>query len=107
MGYYYNPPRELPNVARKLQPANYAGLVAQLKPGEQLFALYQRLDAPFSNAPHLFSEDEMSAFSSQVVAGRLRFDGYFALPAELSGSPFPTQVAMSAGLKGQSTAGRR
>ena len=101
MGYYFNPTSELPVVGRRLENGNYEQLLAQLQPGEHLFGLYQRNDAPFKNAPHLFSREELQAFSEQAVSGRITFQGYFALPAEVSGSPQAQQAYAAAGLAGR------
>lgn len=106
MGYYFNPPAQLPSVGRRLEDGNYEQLVAQLGEGEHLYGLYQRNDAGFSNAPHLFSKDELQAFSEQAATGRITFQGYFALSADQSGSPYATQVNASAGLAGSAGIGR-
>jgi len=53
MGNYFNPTEKLPEIGRRLNEADYDGLIAQLKPGEKLLGLYDNLI--WMAAPHLFS----------------------------------------------------
>lgn len=80
MGYYYNPPQELPKVTRPISGADYTALKAQLEEGEKLFAHYDRPLQGFQNAVWLFSEDEMDEFESQVRRGYITRLGFYAMP---------------------------
>ena len=81
MGIYFNPPKELPSVARKLIGQNYAELMRELKADEHLFGHFDR--GIFQNAANLFSAAEFEEFHGQVREGRIILLGYYALPDEV------------------------
>lgn len=87
MGYYFDPPNELPRIARPIHIArpmhggSYAELQAQLKDGERLFGHYDRF--VFQNAVWLFSEEEMEEFESQVRQGQIMRLGFYAMPDDV------------------------
>jgi hypothetical protein len=82
MGYYYDPPQELPKVARLIRGNEYEQLKAQLEDGERLFGHYDRPFQGFQNAVWLFSAEEMEEFESQYRGGKIDFLGFYAMPAE-------------------------
>ena len=77
MGTYYNPPQNLPQVARKLREGSYQDLVEQLLPGEKLFGHYDRF--MFQNAVYLDSEREFYEFEEQVRKGIIKRLAFYAL----------------------------
>ena len=81
MGYYFNPPEKLPDVACQIYGTTYAELKAQLKDGERLFGYYDRPLQGFQNAVWLFSAEEMEEFESQTRRGGtiIRL-GFYAMP---------------------------
>lgn len=81
MGSYFNPPQELPQVARGLEAGSYDHLVVQLQPGEKLFGHYDR--GWFQNAVYLNSESEFEEFERQVRQGIIRRLGFYAMPEEV------------------------
>lgn len=63
MGAYYNPPDRVRQAGRAITvEGSFPVLAAQLKEDEVLFGLYQRLDRPWKNAPHLFDAQEFEEF---------------------------------------------
>ena len=90
MGYYFEPPKELPLVARRIQGLEYEELQAQLKDGERLFGHYDRFI--FQNAVWLFSAEEMEEFESQVRQGVIRGLGFYAMPADVFKERVPGAV---------------
>ena len=88
MGMYYNPPSNLPKVARHLQDSwSYLTLVAQLQPGERLFGHYDRFI--FQNAAYLDNQAEFDRFEDQVKQGTIARRGYYAMSAETFAKTFP------------------
>jgi hypothetical protein len=81
MGTYFNPPKELPKVARRLFGNNYENLTKELKDGEHLFGYFDR--GIFQNAVNLFSGDEFEEFHKQVRAGQIALLGYYAMPDDV------------------------
>lgn len=81
MGTYFNPPQELPNVARKIEGTSYVELVAQLHDGEKLFGHYDRFI--FQNAPYLNSEGEYEEFQRQCRQGMIMLLGFYAMSKEV------------------------
>lgn len=78
MGTYFNPPEELPQVARQICGETYEELASQLQPEEKLFGHYQR--PLFQNAVWLFSPEELEEFESQVRIGVIKRLGFYAMP---------------------------
>jgi hypothetical protein len=81
MGTYFNPPDDLPKVARPIHGGTYQELTEQLNDGEQLFGLYDRY--VFKYAVHLFSPGEFEEFESRVRRGAIMRLGFYAMPSEV------------------------
>lgn len=81
MGTYYNPPQNLPKVARRIEGRTYDELTAQLKPGEELFGHYDRY--VFQNAVHLYSQSEFDGFERLVTQGVILRLGFYAMPQDV------------------------
>jgi len=86
MGNYYNPPDNVKTVGRRLLSTTYPKLVAELRDGEALVGLYDRI--VFKNAPHLFSQAEFYEFETQVGQG-LQREGFFAVCKNKPGFSYP------------------
>lgn len=78
MGTYFNPPSDLPKVARRLHGLDWEGAQRQLKSDEVLFGLGDRL--VFKNAPYLFSKEEYQAFYDVYASGHFVTFELYAMP---------------------------
>lgn len=86
MGTYFNPPKEIPNVGRRLSPLEkFANLVEALEPDEVLVGYYMRTDLPFNNAVVLFDEDEYRVFEKQAKDGDVVREGFYAVKKDAVG----------------------
>jgi hypothetical protein len=73
----YEPPENLPIVARRLCGVNYDQLISQLWPGEKLVGLYDRIF--YQKAIYLESQYIFDVLEFQVKRGRIL--GYYAIPS--------------------------
>lgn len=79
MGDYVNPPTKVQS-GRPISPGNFQQMAAQLRPGEVLVGLYDRLI--FKLAPIIPDASELEAFESQYRAGHLVSRAFFAMKVE-------------------------
>lgn len=80
MGQYHDADT-IARVGRKLNdvyPSKFEALTAQLKPGEKLVGLYQRIGS-FKIAPYIPHAAELAEFEGQYDNGLLHREGFFAV----------------------------
>ncbi len=83
MGQYHDPDT-ITSVGRKLidvYPSKFDALSAQLKPGEKLVGLYQRIGM-FKLAPYIPHAAELAEFEAQYDQGLLHREGFFAVKSD-------------------------
>lgn len=83
MGKYHDPDT-ITSVGRKLidvYPSKFDALSAQLKTGEKLVGLYQRIGM-FKIAPYIPHAAELAEFEAQYDQGLLHREGFFAVKSD-------------------------
>ena len=79
---YYNPPKELKEVGRKLSGSRkHEVLLSQLGPDEVVFGLYDR--GVFFNAPELTEKKQFEEFESQYDRGSFLSREFYAIKKDL------------------------